>query len=97
MLSAAGVPFEALSPGVDEEAAKEALRADGHDGRALADAGFETVRLDRIFLRKDGAANIEGFLVVARKAGSVTVLPEAIAAEVEETAGTKPGEGATRH
>ena len=49
------------------------------------------------FLRKDGAANIEGFLVVARKAGSVTVLPEAIAAEVEETAGTKPGEGATRH
>jgi len=65
--------------------------------RALADAGFETVRLDRIFLRKDGAANIEGFLVVARKAGSVTVLPEAIAAEVEETAGTKPGEGATRH
>jgi septum formation protein len=38
MLSAAGVPFEALSPGVDEEAAKEALRADGLDARALADA-----------------------------------------------------------
>jgi septum formation protein len=38
MLSAAGVPFEALSPGVDEEAAKEALRADGLDARPLADA-----------------------------------------------------------
>jgi len=38
MLSAAGVPFEALSPGVDEEAAKEALRADGLDARAWADA-----------------------------------------------------------
>lgn len=38
LLTAAGVPFEALSPGVDEEAAKEALRADGLDARALADA-----------------------------------------------------------
>ncbi|NWK98496.1 septum formation protein Maf [Sphingobium lactosutens] len=38
LLSAAQVPFEALSPGVDEEAAKEALRADGLDARALADA-----------------------------------------------------------
>lgn len=38
LLSAAKVPFEALSPGVDEEAAKEALRADGLDARALADA-----------------------------------------------------------
>ncbi|WP_022683617.1 Maf family protein [Sphingobium bisphenolivorans] len=38
LLSAAQVPFEALSPGVDEEAAKEALRADGLDARQLADA-----------------------------------------------------------
>lgn len=38
MLSAAGVPFEPLSPGVDEEAAKEALLGDGLDARALADA-----------------------------------------------------------
>ena len=38
LLSAAGVPFEALSPGVDEDAAKEALRGDGLDARALADA-----------------------------------------------------------
>ncbi len=86
--------------GPEDYAVRPSLRyahSQAYLGRALADAGFETVRLDRIFLRKDGAANIEGFLVVARKAGSVTVLPEAIAAEVEETAGTKPGEGATRH
>jgi septum formation protein len=38
LLEAAQVPFEALSPGVDEEAAKDALRADGLDARALADA-----------------------------------------------------------
>jgi septum formation protein len=38
LLKAAGVPFEALNSGVDEEAAKEALRADGLDARALADA-----------------------------------------------------------
>lgn len=38
LLSAAGVSFEALAPGVDEESAKQALRADGLDARALADA-----------------------------------------------------------
>lgn len=38
LLTAAQVPFEALSPGVDEEAAKDALRADGLDARGLADA-----------------------------------------------------------
>ena len=38
LLEAAKIEFEALSPGVDEEAAKEALRADGLDARSLADA-----------------------------------------------------------
>ena len=38
MLTAAGVPFRAESPGVDEESAKAALTADGLDGRGLADA-----------------------------------------------------------
>jgi septum formation protein len=38
LLQAAQVPFDTLAPGVDEEAAKEALRADGLDARALADA-----------------------------------------------------------
>jgi len=38
MLAAAGIPFEAIAPGVDEESAKQMLRADGLDARALADA-----------------------------------------------------------
>ncbi|GLV22436.1 Maf-like protein [Sphingobium sp. TomMM35A] len=53
LLQAAGVPFEALSPGVDEEAAKEALRADGLDARALADALAELKAL-RISCRVPG-------------------------------------------
>ena len=38
MLTAAGVPFEALRPSVDEESAKASLRAEGHGARQLADA-----------------------------------------------------------
>lgn len=38
LLSAAGVPYEAVSPGVDEDAVKAALRADGIEARGLADA-----------------------------------------------------------
>ena len=53
LLQAAGVPFEALSPGVDEEAAKEALRAEGLDARALADALAELKAL-RISRRVPG-------------------------------------------
>lgn len=54
LLSAAQVPFEALSPGVDEEAAKEALRGDGLDARALADALAELKAL-RVSRRAPGA------------------------------------------
>ena len=54
LLQAAQVPFEALSPGVDEEAAKEALRADGLDARALADALAELKAL-RVSRRVAGA------------------------------------------
>lgn len=38
MLEAARVPFVPANPGVDEETAKHALRARGHDARQLADA-----------------------------------------------------------
>ena len=38
LLAAAGVAFEGIAPGVDEESAKAALRADGADARATADA-----------------------------------------------------------
>lgn len=54
MLTAAAVPFEALSPGVDEDAAKEALRADGLNARALADALAELKAL-RVSRRVPGA------------------------------------------
>lgn len=47
MLSAAGVPHEAVNPGVDEEAAKAGLKAQGVDARGLADglAEFKALRL----------------------------------------------------
>lgn len=38
MLAAAGVPHQAMTAGVDEESAKESLRAEGVDARNLADA-----------------------------------------------------------
>jgi septum formation protein len=38
MLSAAGILHEAMAAGVDEESMKLALRGEGHDARALADA-----------------------------------------------------------
>ncbi|MFN2258756.1 MAG: nucleoside triphosphate pyrophosphatase [Parasphingopyxis sp.] len=38
MLEAAGVPFEAMAAGVDEDAAKPSLLAEGVSPRALADA-----------------------------------------------------------
>ena len=54
MLTAAQVPFEALSPGVDEDAAKDALRGDGLDARALADALAELKAL-KVSRRVPGA------------------------------------------
>lgn len=38
MLEAAGVPFEVVRPQVDEDAAKDAMKAEGFDARQLADA-----------------------------------------------------------
>jgi septum formation protein len=54
MLSAAGVPFEAVAAGVDEETAKAALRADGLSPRDLADALAELKAL-RVSQRVPGA------------------------------------------
>lgn len=38
MLTAAGIPHQAMAAGVDEDGMKLALRGEGHDARALADA-----------------------------------------------------------
>lgn len=54
MLDAAGVPHEAMSPSVDEETAKAALRADGIGPRDLADALAELKAL-RLSQRVPGA------------------------------------------
>ncbi|OYW87681.1 MAG: septum formation protein Maf, partial [Sphingobium sp. 32-64-5] len=54
MLTAAGVPFEALSPNVDEEAFKEDFRARGLDARHIADALAEMKAL-RLSSRAPGA------------------------------------------
>jgi len=50
MLEAAGVPFVAEPAYVDEESVKQAMLADGADGRALADALAEmkAVKLSRL-------------------------------------------------
>ena len=49
MLSAAGVPHQAMAAGVDEESAKQALRAEGVGARELADALAElkAIKLSR--------------------------------------------------
>ena len=49
MLAAAGVPFAAEAAGVDEESVKQAMIAEGTDGRRLADALAElkAIKLSR--------------------------------------------------
>ena len=53
LLTAAGVPFTAQSPGVDEEAAKASLAAEGLTPRDMADALAELKAL-RVSNRKPG-------------------------------------------
>lgn len=54
MLAAAGIPHEAIAAGVDEDAAKAALRAEGISPRNLADALAELKAL-RVSRRVPGA------------------------------------------
>lgn len=54
MLGAAGVPFEAMAPNVDEDAVKDGLRAQGVDARSLADALAE-LKARRLSSRIPGA------------------------------------------
>lgn len=54
MLSAAQVPHYAVSPAIDEETLKEALRAEGHGARQLADALAEAKAL-KLSIRMPGA------------------------------------------
>jgi septum formation protein len=74
MLSAAGVPFEAVSAGVDEESAKAALRADGLSARDLADALAELKAL-RVSQRVPGALVLGSDSIVELEDGTMLDKP----------------------
>jgi septum formation protein len=75
MLEAAGVPFESEAAQLDEEAVTAALRADGADGRALAD------RLAEMKARK----------VSARNPGRIVVGADSVAEMEDGSLLEKPG------
>lgn len=59
--------------GVEDYALRPSLRyahSESYLCRALGEAGFEVMKLERVFLRMDGPDRIEGHLVIARKAGA---------------------------
>ncbi len=75
MLMAAGVSFEAVSPGVDEDAAKASLRADGRSPRDLADALAE-LKAVKVSARMPDALVIGSDSLVALDDGSTLDKPE---------------------
>ena len=75
MLEAAGVPFEAVRPLVDEDSAKASLRAEGIGARALADALAELKAL-RVSGQIGGALVLGSDSVVALADG--TMLDKAV-------------------
>lgn len=74
MLDAAGVPYEAVRPMVDEDAAKASLRADGLAPRDLADALAELKAL-RVSGQLPGALVLGSDSLVALPDGSVLDKP----------------------
>jgi septum formation protein len=80
MLSAAGVPFEAMSPGVDEDSLKDALRADGISPRNLADAlaEFKALRLSQrrpadLVLGCDSVVALDGGMMIDKAPDRATL------------------------
>ncbi|MFD1610212.1 Maf family protein [Sphingomonas tabacisoli] len=82
MLEAAGVPFEALSPGVDEDAAKASLAAQNHGPRDMADALAELKAL-KVSSRDPGALVLGCDSVVALDDGTLLDKPESRAEAAE--------------
>ena len=74
MLTAAGVPFEAVSANVDEESAKAAMRAEGIAPRDLADKLAELKAL-RVSHREPEALVLGSDSVVALEDGSTLDKP----------------------
>ncbi|WP_454885817.1 Maf family protein [Sphingomonas oryzagri] len=75
MLEAAAVPFEVVRPQVDEDAAKEALKAEGVDGRGLADALAE-LKAVAVSRRMPGRTVIGSDSVVALANGQMLDKPD---------------------
>lgn len=75
MLEAAGVPFEVERPRVDEEGAKESLRAEGLDARAMADALAE-LKAVAVSRRRPGVTVIGSDSIVALADGTQLDKPD---------------------
>jgi septum formation protein len=75
MLSAAGIPYEAVSPMVDEDMAKASLRAEGISARDLADALAELKAL-AVSRRMPGRVVIGSDSTVALADGTMLDKPE---------------------
>jgi septum formation protein len=75
MLTAAGVPHEAMHPAVDEESAKAAFRADGLNARALADALAE-LKASKLSRRYSADLVLGCDSTVAREDGMLLDKPE---------------------
>jgi septum formation protein len=74
MLVAAGVPHEAVPAGVDEDAAKLSLKAQGLDARALADALAE-LKATRLSQRRPAQLVLGCDQVLAREDGTMLDKP----------------------
>jgi len=83
MLSAAGVPHDAMAAGVDEEAAKASLRAEGLSARDLADALAELKAL-RLSSRNPGALVLGCDSTVALEDGTMLDKPGDRAAAADQ-------------
>jgi predicted TPR repeat methyltransferase len=86
--------------GPEDYALRPSLRyahSEAYLRRALPAAGFEIVSLEKSFLRKDGAARIEGYLVISRKADGKIELAKPLAGEMEENENIALGEAPLRH
>jgi septum formation protein len=75
MLEAADVPFEVVRPQVDEEAAKDALKAEGIEARGLADALAE-LKAVAVSGRMPGRLVVGSDSVVALADGALLDKPE---------------------
>jgi septum formation protein len=83
MLEAAGVPFEVVRPQVDEDAAKEALKAEGIEARGLADALAE-LKAVAVSRRMPGRIVVGSDSVMALADGAMLDKPDSRARAAEQ-------------